>query len=338
MKKLTSLLLLPVVLLSLCVPSHAAGLDNFEKALTYQDGQFTDVGADSWCAANVRAAYELGIMNGTSATTFDPNGDVTVGQALIMSCRLHNTYYENHETFGPGYDPYVEYAQEQEMDLLADLDELDLNAVITRAGFAAFLNAALPDKALPQISSVEEGSIPEVDLEAAYADAVYRLYRAGILTGNDAKGTFGTFTSITRGAAAAIVSRMADPSLRKAITLVKQPFQPVPIDQLENLTKLRKNTTDEEFAQAYDMALEIVTPYANLSREEQLYGIAVSLRSIVDSGINYSTSEAHYNDPYGFFVLNTASCAGCARATGLCLSILGIPYEHVNENQWSHQW
>ena len=338
MKKLTSLLLLPVVLLSLCVPSHAAGLDNFEKALTYQDGQFTDVGADSWCAANVRAAYELGIMNGTSATTFDPNGDVTVGQALIMSCRLHNTYYENHETFGPGYDPYVEYAQEQEMDLLADLDELDLNAVITRAGFAAFLNAALPDKALPQISSVEEGSIPEVDLEAAYADAVYRLYRAGILTGNDAKGTFGTFTSITRGAAAAIVSRMAAPSLRKAITLVKQPFQPVPIDQLENLTKLRKNTTDEEFAQAYDMALEIVTPYANLSREEQLYGIAVSLRSIVDSGINYSTSEAHYNDPYGFFVLNTASCAGCARATGLCLSILGIPYEHVNENQWSHQW
>lgn len=23
---------------------------------------------------------------------------------------------------------------------------------------------------------------------------------------------------------------------------------------------------------------------------------------------------------------------------GLCLNILGIPYEHVNENQWGHQW
>lgn len=38
------------------------------------------------------------------------------------------------------------------------------------------------------------------------------------------------------------------------------------------------------------------------------------------------------------FVLRTASCAGCARATALCLDILGIPYEHVNENQYSHQW
>ena len=37
-------------------------------------------------------------------------------------------------------------------------------------------------------------------------------------------------------------------------------------------------------------------------------------------------------------ILGTASCAGCARATGLCLNILGMPYEHVNENQYSHQW
>ena len=39
-----------------------------------------------------------------------------------------------------------------------------------------------------------------------------------------------------------------------------------------------------------------------------------------------------------FPLLVRASCAGCTRATGLCLNMLGIPYEHVNENQWSHQW
>ena len=22
----------------------------------------------------------------------------------------------------------------------------------------------------------------------------------------------------------------------------------------------------------------------------------------------------------------------------MCLNMLGIPYEHVNESQWSHQW
>lgn len=59
---------------------------------------------------------------------------------------------------------------------------------------------------------------------------------------------------------------------------------------------------------------------------------------MADSGMVYSMSSPHYNDPYGYFILHTASCAGCTRATGLCLNILGIPYEHVNENQYSHQW
>ena len=92
-------------------------------------------------------------------------------------------------------------------------------------------------------------------------------------------------------------------------------------------------------AQAYQEALKVVTPLALMSREDQLYGIASALRAVVDDGsMAYSMEANHYNDPYGYFVLRTASCAGCARATALCLDILGIPYEHVNENQYSHQW
>ena len=60
---------------------------------------------------------------------------------------------------------------------------------------------------------------------------------------------------------------------------------------------------------------------------------------MVDDGtVAYSTDVPHYNDAYGYLVLHVASCAGCTRTTGLCLNMLGIPYEHVNENQWSHQW
>ena len=89
---------------------------------------------------------------------------------------------------------------------------------------------------------------------------------------------------------------------------------------------------------AYQAALNVVAPYVGLSREEQIYGITVTIRALFDSGMGYSMSTPHYNDPYGYFILGTASCAGCTRATGLCLNILGIPYEHVNENQYSHQW
>ena len=75
-----------------------------------------------------------------------------------------------------------------------------------------------------------------------------------------------------------------------------------------------------------------------MSRKEQLIGIAQILREYFDINGHYSTSQTHYNDPYGYFILGVASCAGCSRATGLCLNILGIPYFHVNENQWKHQW
>lgn len=116
-------------------------------------------------------------------------------------------------------------------------------------------------------------------------------------------------------------------------------WSPVPIKELANYKSLKRKMTDDEFAQAYEQARRIVTPLAFKSREEQLAGIANSLREMVDDGtVAYSTDVPHYNDAYGYLVLHVASCAGCARTTGLCLNMLGIPYEHVNENQWSHQW
>lgn len=75
-----------------------------------------------------------------------------------------------------------------------------------------------------------------------------------------------------------------------------------------------------------------------MSKEAQLCGISLVLRIITENEVAYSMSAPHYDDPYGFFNLHTASCAGCTRATGLCLNMLGIPYEHVNENVYSHQW
>ena len=116
-------------------------------------------------------------------------------------------------------------------------------------------------------------------------------------------------------------------------------WSPVAINKLTHYKSLKRKCTDEEFAQAYQEALKVVTPLALMSREDQLYGIASALRAVVDDGsMAYSMEANHYNDPYGYFVLRTASCAGCARATALCLDILGIPYEHVNENQYTHQW
>lgn len=168
--------------------------------------------------------------------------------------------------------------------------------------------------------------------------AIYRLYRAGILTGNDQYGTFTPDAEITRSAVAAIVSRVAEPTERKHITLTPKPVQLVPMNQLNNLSSIRQKATNAQLTQAYEAAKEIAEPLANLSREAQLCGISLVLRIITENEVAYSMSAPHYDDPYGFFILHTASCAGCTRATGLCLNMLGIPYEHVNENAYSHQW
>ncbi len=120
--------------------------------------------------------------------------------------------------------------------------------------------------------------------------------------------------------------------------VISEDSQLIPVNELANLSSLRKKLTDEELNQAYNAAAEIVKPYLNASKEDQLKEIAYSLRVLFESGMSYSMSDPHYNDPYGYFVTGVASCAGCTRATGLCLNMLGIPYEHVNENQYTHQW
>ena len=52
-----------------------------------------------------------------------------------------------------------------------------------------------------------------------YAAEIYELYRAGILTGSDAKGTFYSASTIKCSEATAILFRMFEASARKSITL-----------------------------------------------------------------------------------------------------------------------
>ncbi len=84
MKKLVFVVL---ATLMLAVSVNAA----FEKVNTY-DNNFSDVKDSAWYAENVKTAYELGFMNGKSEGKFDPNGNVTVVEALTMASRLHAIY------------------------------------------------------------------------------------------------------------------------------------------------------------------------------------------------------------------------------------------------------
>ena len=76
-KRFGALLLALVLTFSLSVTAFAA----------VEDTGFSDVDADDWFAGSAVYVRDNGIMNGTSATTFDPNGTTSRGQIAAILYR-----------------------------------------------------------------------------------------------------------------------------------------------------------------------------------------------------------------------------------------------------------
>ena len=194
---------------------------HFSRIKSYTKNLFSDVPESAWYASSVASAYELGLMKGNSDTTFNPSGDVTVAEAITMATRIHSIYSTGREDFtqsGKWYQVYLDYALENGI-IDQRCYESDVTQKATRAQFAEIFAKSLPAEALAEMNSVADDAIPDVKMSDSFAAFVYKLYRAGILTGSDANGTFNPQTYITRAEAAAIVSRMAESNNRVSITL-----------------------------------------------------------------------------------------------------------------------
>ncbi len=220
-RKAVFLIIVGLIVLICSGASMAAepGFANFTNVNTYENGQFKDVPSSAWYADNVATAYELGLMKGSNDTTFNAQGNITIGESIALASRLYSIYNADGQTFAQGnpwYQVYVDYVLGKNIIVKP---YADYTKKATRAEFAVILAGALPSEALAEINAIVDGAIPDVSSSSAYSGAVYKLYRAGILTGNDAKGTFTPDSYISRNAVAAIVTRMADQSLRQHLTL-----------------------------------------------------------------------------------------------------------------------
>ena len=216
-----SILLCAVMMLGIIPFAASASTvsDNFTKSGTFTDGMFTDVKTSDWFYGNVKSAYQYGLMVGSSATTFNPAGNVKISEAITIAARMNSVYRTGKDEFvqgNPWYQTYVDYAKENN---IITHDYADYNKAATRAEFAEIFAAALPADALNAINTVDDDAIPDVRSAEKYAASVYLLYRAGILVGSDSLGTFNPTSSIKRSEVATIASRMVDRSLRQSITL-----------------------------------------------------------------------------------------------------------------------
>ena len=183
---------------------------------------FVDVPASAWYAGAVRDAWANGLIDGVNATHFDPDGSLTVAQAIKLAAALHQRIEDGEVTLKngrPWYRSYLKYAVEHGVieESYLDYSDAALNAPVQRDEFAHILyGAANPYTAINEIASE---AIPDVRRGDRYADEIYAFYRAGVLNGSDRNGTFHPASLIRRCEAAAILIRAFDESARMTVTL-----------------------------------------------------------------------------------------------------------------------
>ena len=138
----------------------------FEKTNSYTDGKFSDVPNTEWYASEVKNTYELGLMNGTSDSTFEPDGNVTVAEAITMASRAASI--NKGETIpsadGKWYQMYVNYALSEGFVREGQFDSYDRS--ITRAEMSVLFHDAMPDGFFKRINNVS--SLPDVDVNSDY--------------------------------------------------------------------------------------------------------------------------------------------------------------------------
>ena len=207
MKRIVSLLLTLVMCFGLltCAVS-AAGFP------------FADVPIYEWYFNDVENAYNMGLINGKTVNSFAPNDYLTYAEAVKLAACMNERYQTGAVTLKngePWYQTYVDYCKEEGIIN----KDYAWNANATRAGYMEIFANALPQAALAQINQVADGAIPDVSMSHPQAVSIYKLYRAGILQGNDEWHNCNPAANIKRSEVSAILTRMMDTSKRIRFTM-----------------------------------------------------------------------------------------------------------------------
>ena len=337
MRRRIAATLLAVCLL-LTTPALAAvdSQENFVRSRTYA-GQFSDLKADSVFYDNVAALYEYGLSVGKGDGTFGLQDTMSVGQVVIFAGRIRSLYRTGDPESGPGAyaapgqsasEPYLRYLKAEGV-LGTELDAAcAAGTPATRAQVAHVLANTLPAEALPPVNDslvtqcyASRRYITDVTEYTPYFRDILSLYRTGVSMGSDETGSFLPESLITRGAAAAMLTRMVDPALRVTPDWTVEPSWSAEGRTLASLvepgTYIAAPDTREEMDESIRYMLSSGTNQLTLRYPDGL--TAASARSIMEEALSvvksyceqsYNTVTCNYTTSGQIILTFSAACTG----------------------------
>ena len=191
--------------------------------LRVYEGQFADVKDGDWFAPSVVSAYEYGVLNGRGEGSFAPSGNVTIAELLTIAARLRAIYTTGSDAVIPAakeneawYAPYVSYLKSQ--NLLDNSFEGFYLLPASRAQMAGIFAFAVPEEwytepnaSLVTSAYASRDYIADVTDKTPYRSEILLMYRRGLLSGMDAKGSF--YHSVKNATLASLVKAPASTSL-----------------------------------------------------------------------------------------------------------------------------
>jgi 2',3'-cyclic-nucleotide 2'-phosphodiesterase (5'-nucleotidase family) len=189
-------------------------MDYFNIIKTVYDDNFTDLDdcSDEDMAEWVAKSFEYGIMAGRPGGVFDPQGNITIAEAITVAAKMHAIYNGTPSAFADAVfpDSFVDYAVEN--GIIEEDEFEDLDAYATRAQLVGIWVNILPAAEFDALNEFDPDDVDDVDEDDL---AIILFYVAGIVTGMD-DDTFGGDELVTREQAAVMLVRIANPAERFA--------------------------------------------------------------------------------------------------------------------------
>ena len=179
----------------------------------FADVNYTDVKESDYFYVEVLFATGKGIINGIGNNEFNPQGILTVAQAIKISACINANCYEKdiepYDNSSHWADAYYDYAVENGIIKETDFNKTDFDKPITRDRLFYIFANTLPESEYIAINETELA--PEKDM----ADYIEKLFCAGIVVGNE--NGFELEKNITRADCTILISRMCAYSRRQFV-------------------------------------------------------------------------------------------------------------------------